>query len=402
MKRWGIWIALTATAALADYTMVYDMGDAKQTIRYKDANHVKVITQSSDGESGGYMIVGKRKVMLVKKGNKTEYIDMDEMAQQMGAFNQIFGQAAAQMPPEAGVGEETGNGSVKMIKRVGTANVAGIVGERWLIEVNEGEGPQRMEVVVSDDPTLVKAMKRIGEAMNTMSMGDAMDYTLDGHYVLLKADGITLKKFSRRDIPAAEFSLPAAVASKKTKSAVTRDGKAPVLCLGSKGNGPAKLLGPMLKSSGGGWKLVKSSNCMDMMGIVLDNALYQKGNRYIVVSLSNDPNDKGVIARNRANGMKVENLKQGRIQGVRYQEGFVALAKQEALNARLPGAMLEVYAPSGRPDLAAFVQKTINLKAYKAAAKTKKGTNTRPSPDEQMQQQMQKATEMLKGLFGGM
>jgi len=409
MKRAGLWIALAAVTALADMTLIYDMGrDGKQIIRYKDASHIKVINRSNDGTEGGYLIAGDKKLMIVREGGKTQYIDMVKMSQNLHGLDAMMGQMEQAMGQ--GMEEESG-GDMRLIKRVGSVTVAGIRGEKWIIE-SDGK---KEEVILTKDPRVVRVMRDVARAMMTLDQTGggnlpSDEMLLGGKYAPLSDSSMRLVKADSRTIPAKAFAVPAgAVASHKSGGSRTAVGGEPPYCAPFGPQGKPLKLTPLLGQAPG-WQLLKSNNCSKLAGQILDHALYKKGNTYILVSLGiNIPGNQGVVANNRRSGLKIEGYKKGRLQGFRYQGGYLSLAGQEALDIRLDGnAILELSATGGRPDLVAFAKRALNLKAYKPVAKTdpyqemmgaQKGG---PSTTDEMQQQMQKAAEMLKGLFGGM
>jgi hypothetical protein len=154
---------------------------------------------------------------------------------------------------------------------------------------------------------------------------------------------------------------------------------------------------------------------MNMMGMQVENAIYQKENSYIHIGLSiNVDGENGMIAKYRKNNMKVDHLKRGKIEGMEYQTGLLELIGQNVMDIKLPNAMLTLTATRNcKDDLSDFAKEALDLSKFVPVKKTK------PSADDALKAlgaifggdgasnnkasdsaDMQKAGELLKGLFG--
>ena len=85
---------LLTTVLWADFTLEYQMENKmKQVVQYKDAQHVKIMTEGEKGMLGGQLIVGEKRYMVMKQGEETKYMDMDVMMEQMKKMAKMFGGA---------------------------------------------------------------------------------------------------------------------------------------------------------------------------------------------------------------------------------------------------------------------------------------------------------------------
>jgi len=165
--------------------------------------------------------------------------------------------------------------------------------------------------------------------------------------------------------------------------------KKPPVCAIVGKHGKAKMLLSIIKQSADGWKLIDSATCSNMMGMHLENALYQKGDGYIHLSLSvNDPHNQGLIATYKVRGLSITGLKRGKLQGHRFQMAHLDMAGVKALDIKLPNAMLELTATDNVTDnLEKEANTLLNLSKFKPVKRTK------PNP--------QNALKDLNKMFGG-
>ncbi|PTB83456.1 hypothetical protein C9926_02835, partial [Sulfurovum lithotrophicum] len=78
-------VGVLSSLLWGDFTLEYMMEDnMKQTIQYKDAKHVKIMTDGMGAEgSASQLIVGEKKYLVMDEGGKKRYMDMDVMMVQM-------------------------------------------------------------------------------------------------------------------------------------------------------------------------------------------------------------------------------------------------------------------------------------------------------------------------------
>ena len=413
---------LLTSVLWADFTLEYKMeGNMKQVVQYKDAQHVMITTNDiSSGERGAQLTVGDKRYMVMKEGGKTKYMDMDVMMEQMKQMSAMFGEA-----PEAEIAEEESS-DFKIVKKGKSKTVAGIKGQVWTIEFEEEGRKERLDLVVTDDDNVVDAVNKYMETMKHFSqMGGEGDdglaslMSIAPGYVTIAFDGMELVKFDEADIPDSVFALPKGMDAGKKLSDGKATVKQPPLCPMTGSQGVAKQLSVMLKPSANGWQQLSSATCLNMMKMTVENAIYQKGDSYIHMSLSmNVEDESGIVATYRTQNMEISNHKKGKIQGKRYQSAYLKRAKQNAIDIKLDNAMLTMSVTgTEKVDLASFADNVLNLSKFVPVKKSKataddalkslgamfggqgessqgQGANA-PSNDE-----MKAAGEMLKGLFG--
>ncbi len=418
MKKLILLSALSALA-MADFTLEYQMDDkAKQIVQYKDAKHVLITTKEAQGDSSGaQLIVGDKKYMVVNEHGKKRYIDMDAMMQQMKQLGSMFGGVEQPNTKES-------EPEFKVVKKGAKRKVAGIDAEVWTIEVNDNGYKERMNVSVTKDKKIVDAIHKYTDAMSAISGMDKQSQDsfskfmniADG-YVAISFDGMKLVKYDNSDIPDSLFALPKGVdeSSKLIAGKKSSTVKKLPLCPMVGSHGKAKQLSVMLKDSADGWKKIESGTCMEMMKMSLESAIYQKGNSYIYITLSiNSEGEKGIVATYRNNNLPIKGLKRGKIEGNRYQTAYLVKAKQYAMDIRLKNAMLTLsLSGDEKVDLPTFAKEAFDLSKFVPVKKSKPtaddalkslgnmfgggqyGNGKAPNSEE-----LQKAGEMLKGLFG--
>ena len=418
MKKLILLSALSALA-MADFTLEYQMDDkAKQIVQYKDAKHVLITTKEAQGDSSGaQLIVGDKKYMVVNEHGKKRYIDMDAMMQQMKQLGSMFGGVEQPNTKES-------EPEFKVVKKGAKRKVAGIDAEVWTIEVNDNGHKERMNVSVTKDKKIVDAIHKYTDAMSAISGMDKQSQDsfskfmniADG-YVAISFDGMKLVKYDNSDIPDSLFALPKGVdeSSKLIAGKKSSTVKKLPLCPMVGSHGKAKQLSVMLKDSADGWKKIESGTCMEMMKMSLESAIYQKGNSYIYITLSiNSEGEKGIVATYRNNNLPIKGLKRGKIEGNRYQTAYLVKAKQYAMDIRLKNAMLTLsLSGDEKVDLPTFAKEAFDLSKFVPVKKSKPtaddalkslgnmfgggqhGNGKAPNSEE-----LQKAGEMLKGLFG--
>jgi len=409
---------LLTSALWADFTLEYKMeGNMKQVVQYKDAQHV-LITTGSSGEKGAQLIVGEKRYMVMNRGGKKKYMDMDVMMEQMKQMSAAFGGM-----PEESEQEKNTESDFKVIKKGKSKTVAGVKGQIWTIEFEEEGKKERLDIVVTDDDKVVDAIHKYLAVMKQFTqMGGEEDDGLSSilniakGYVTIGFDGMELVKFDDADIPDSVYALQKGMAVDTTSGkTVTATVKKPPLCAITGKVGEAKQLSSMLKPSANGWKQLSSAMCLNMMKMTVENAIYQKGDSYIHINLSiNVEDEKGIVATYRTNNMEITDHKKGKIQGNRYQSAYLKMAKQNAIDIRLNNAMLTMSATgSEKVDLASFADNVLDLSKFVPVKKSKataddalkslgalfggggssKSSGTNPKDAKA-------AEEMLKGLFG--
>ncbi len=412
---------LLCSALFADFTLEYQMdGNAKQIVQYKDAQHIRVTTKvAQGGESGAQLIVGDKKYMVVNDHGKKRYMDMDVMIQQM---KQMQGMMGGAQQADAGEPEP----EFKIVKKGAKKKVAGIDAEVWTIEATVDGHKERMNVTVTKDENVVDAVHKYTDAMKTLSgmdergqesLGKIMN--ISKGYVAIAFDGMKLVKYDASDIPDTLFALPPGVnmGDKLQIGKQSTAVKKPPLCPIVGAHGKAKQLDAMTKESVQGWKRIESASCGSMMKMGIENAIYQKGDTYIHLSLSvNVHGESGMIAKYRTSNMKISGLKRGKIEGMHYQSAFLERIGQSAMDIKLPNAMLTLTATqNAKVDFPEFAKAALDLKKFVPVKKSKPSADdalkslgemfgghggSHHSSGQSSQADMQKAAEMMKGLFG--
>ncbi len=418
MKKLILLSALSALA-MADLTLEYQMdGNEKQILKYKDANHIKIINREAKSkESSEILLIGNKKYMVVNENGKKHYMDMDVMMQQMKQMASMMGgvEQPSQKEPEV---------NFKIVKKGGKKKVAGIDAEVWTLEVNDNGHKERMNVSVTKNKQIVDAIHKYTDAMNSLSGMDEQGQDslskiiniADG-YVAIEFDGMKLVKYDTSDIPDSLFVLPKGVdkVNKLMAGKQSVAGTKPPLCPITGSHGKAKQLDAMTKESVDGWKRIESANCSSMMKMTLENAIYKKGDSYIHLSLSvNVDGENGMVARYKTSNMKISHYQRGKIDGMRYQTALLERIGQYVMDIKLPNAMLTLTATkNAKVDLPKFAKSALDLKKFVPVKKSQptaedalkslgamfgggqNGGGKAPNSEE-----LQKAGEMLKGLFG--
>jgi len=417
MKKKLLLISLLTSVLFADFTLEYKMEDnTKQMVQYKDAQHVLISTGDSK-EQNAQLILGNKRYMVINQNGKKRYMDMDVMMNQMKQLSSAFGGK----PQEESANHNSPK--FKIIKKGKHKTVAGIKGQVWTIEHNEDGKKEHLDIVVTDNKKVVDAVHKYIEAMNqfTQMGGEKNDglssiLAIEKGYVTIGLEGMELVKFDTSNIDSSLYVLPKGMNVSNNKSGVYIVQKPP-LCAIVGSHGKAKQLDAMLKKSANGWKKIESATCMNMMKMYMENAIYQKGDSYIHISLSvNVEGENGMIAKYKLGNLKVSNLQRGKIEGHRYQLGHLERVGQDAMDIKLPNAMLSLTATKNVKDnLADFAKSVFDLSKFTPVKKSK------PSADDALkslgamfggqgdghhqsggvnQADIQKAGEMLKGLFG--
>ena len=210
---------LLTSVLWADFTLEYQMnGKMKQVVQYKDAKHVKIMTDGEEGMSGGQLIVGDKRYMVMIQGGKTKYMDMDVMMEQMKKMSKMFGadieeEMKAVKAPE-----------FKVIKKGEKKKVAGVDAQVWTVEVEEEGKKERMDVLVTDDDKLVDAIHNYSNVMKQFTqMGGEEDdalsslFNIEKGYVVVGFEGMNLIKYDDADIPDTVFVLPKGMDMGKNK-----------------------------------------------------------------------------------------------------------------------------------------------------------------------------------------
>ena len=409
---------LLTSVLLADFTLEFKMDDnTKQIVQYKDAQHVKITTNGeSQGESGAQLIVGDKKYMVMTENGHTRYMDMDVMLGQMKQMGAMFGEAPQQ--------EKMSVPEFKVVNKGKKKKIAGVDAQEWTLEAKADGRKERMKVWVTKDDKIVDAIGKYAETMKIFTQMDPQGedafstlLSIEKGTATVDFEGMKLLKYDDANIPNAVFALPKGMdVGKKPKGVQTTTVKKPPLCPLVGKHGDAKQLKKILKPEADGWKLIENGTCINMMKMRAENAIYQKGDAYIHINLSiNVAGENGMIAKYRTSNMKISNLQQGKIQGARYQSALLNRVRQNAMDIKLPNAMLSLTATKNvKDELPLFAKSVFDLSKFVPIKKSKptaddalkslgamfgekRGAQREKAPSNA---DMQKAKEMLNGLFG--
>lgn len=364
---------LCLSALLADFTLEYKMGDdTSQLVQYKDEKHVKISTSSAsnEDENVSQIIIGDKKYLIMKEQGETKYIDIDEMMKKMQEMSNQYGGFIEEES------DELGKIDIKLVKKLENKIIAGINAEVWTVDFIDEENTQRMNIAVTNEKKVVDAIQKYVKVIDEFSQLNGEDsqmsslFNLKDGYVLLSSDEMSLVNFNTLEIDKNLFTLEGDDKD-ETKETVTVS--KPSLCPLTTSIEEAKQLSKILKPTSGDWNLLESGTCLNMMNMRLENAIYQKNNSYIRVSLAiNIEDEKGIVATYRNNDLEIADYKKGKVQGKRYQSAYLKKAQQYAMDIRLENAMLTMDV-IGKEDVnfEEFANNAFDLKQFTPIEKKK-------------------------------
>ena len=279
LKKIILFIAFTAFTLQADYLMQYNMDGEVNTFLYKDANHAKLITHK-DKQGGSSAIYSL---------NKKVYVVTDED----GMLSIVDTQKAKSFMDSMGINiimsdEEKQENRKFTIKKTGKKElVAGIKGDVWIL----GDKGEQTRVVVTNNKNIVKMTHNMTHLLSKMSGSEQNFYEIKKGYVLIKAEGMKLEKFTKKKVAKSEYMLPKKASSKKRsqrsgwedEEEVQTQQQAPHfskscyenICCG-KVAGEAIILSYLPKTKGTDYELIDSATCTkDKNGNRVEAAVYE-------------------------------------------------------------------------------------------------------------------------------
>ena len=194
-----IFVMAFATLLQADYVLKYNMDGEKQTFMYHSSLSAKLSMSGSDEEKNIYKIGKKVYVVSTDNGKKT-VMDLDKLKEMQRAMG--FDSSAYQQEVEK---------PQYSIKKTGKkVKVAGINGELWIVSGKEDGESYKVDMVVTKDKRVVKAVREMFSLFASMSGGTSGDnfYEIQKGYVTIKTDGLVLESFSEKKVSATEYKLP--------------------------------------------------------------------------------------------------------------------------------------------------------------------------------------------------
>ncbi len=198
--RYIILFFILATSLFADTTLKFKSGSADALkFYYADDAHMRLTMYDDDGSSDLY-VIGKKSYIVSHDNGRYEIVDLDQMRAMMGALGAM-------------VQEEMIMPLIEVVKRGSSTTVAGVRGEKWTIRMreNEHERSETMKVVVTDNPQVLNAMRKLTSAFSLMPSGEASMmsfFEIQKGYVMIKHVDLELVKYSDRSIDPSVFVLP--------------------------------------------------------------------------------------------------------------------------------------------------------------------------------------------------
>ena len=188
---------LSVISLYADYTITYEMGCERTTFYYKDAKHAKITTQPD--EEGNineiYLIDGVTYAIYYQDG-QPQITNLSESF----AMIQASGISLNQEAPEEKI-----KPSIK--KTAKKEKVGGINGEVWILK--DSQSKEEIRVVVTKDKGVVDATNKMFNIFSGITVLNLQNpYQIDKGYVIIKAEGMELKSFSKKKLPRTLFVLP--------------------------------------------------------------------------------------------------------------------------------------------------------------------------------------------------
>ncbi len=404
MKKSLLLILGMAVALYADYTMVLQMGasqEEQQKIQYKDDKHIKI----SMGPDGSMMIIGEKSYMVSTEDGQTTVMDMDEMRAMLGGMGGGMKQRAQAAKDDL---------NMKVIKKGKKRTVAGIKGQVWTIQFKEDGETEQVDVVVTDDKRVVKAMSAYGKAISRMAMSEeesddeflSMMQIAPGHVMIASAEDeegnkFELQSFSEKSIAASTFVLPAnaqkqqmpnlaglfggggQASSDGTKEKGLLSDCFDKVCCGST-DGDANVLTHMLRDSKSGYSLEGSPSVCNGLGLSslfgssdVEGGLYKKGkDDYIQITLNLNDSGEGSVEGSRKQvdtgvGLvrAIKDYKKGSFGKATYKYAYLEPMNQQTLDIFLDeDVILSVSRTSKKKiDLISWSKGAIDISAYGAA-----------------------------------
>ena len=358
-----ILLSVFSAFAMADYTLTIDLGGANQKFYYK--NDSTMLLESKEG--------GHKVAQLFKDGKLYTVINENAKKRVMDMTSML-----AQMSQMGGGEESFKKPKIEIVSKGASKTIAGIKAKEWTIKFKEHGRTIKDKVYVTDNKDLRKALNGFSKFMSKMAPGSGSEnmYEIKDGYVMVAGDGFKITSLSKKDLPDALFTINKSTkipnSITKIKKPVIHIKKPPVCAIIGK-HGKAKMLLNIIKPNVDGWKLIDNGTCSDMMGMHLENALYQKQDGYIHLSLSvNDPHNQGLIATYKVRGLSITGLKRGKLQGHRFQMTHLDMAGVKALDIKLPNAMLELTATDNVTDnLEKEANNLLNLSKFKPVKRTR-------------------------------
>ena len=421
LKKLSLSFLLTVGLS-ADYIAVFNMNGSTQTLLYKNAQHAKMITNNGNEKSSFYLIGEKSYIVSEENGRKT-VMDMDEMRNMTKAFGAQEGVHQNQKKKN----------NFKIIKTNKHETVAGIRGDVWYI-VNQQEG-KKYRVVVTNNSNIKKTLHVVTMFMNSFADTQSHEtdmFELQNGYVVIKADGMELKKFKKKSLPAKTYTLPANVQQQSMPNFATLFGggskhqgssqqntKGLVdkcyeeVCCGSTA-GDSKVLIKMLAKQSAGYQLQGSGVC-DVLGVSsvfgvdnVEGALYKKSKDAIQVTLAMHSKEKSVVlsAKKGNNALQAKNYQKGTIDGHTYYYALLSPVKQQEMDIIInPNTMMKItrHATKNEINLISWAKHAIHLDKYSVHTQSKQKTSSSQerttTEREAINKNVDKAVDMLKNLF---
>ena len=347
MKFFILFIALFVSLK-ADFTISYQLDNGIiQEADYKNSNNVLFIITQNGKEIEKLIIYNGKKYLTFKENGIEQIFEISDK------ISQPVDENAKIKKPE-----------YTIVKKDTNLTIADFKAERWYVKYKDSN--KSVELVVSNDPRIVKAIKSITQALRKLLPKDRQQdvsiFNIGNGYVILEAGNLKFLTYKEDVLPEKLFAIDDDSLSPKEEEQLNENINKCFnsVCCGKKYS-DSKELKTFLNSNIDKWQLKKIVKCEDPKEKGLESAIYSDAKHSIIIEKTSNTEEYGKIATFESQGIKMDNIHTQIIEGFKFTSAYIPDINASVADINLPASIISIYC-KGKRDLSSFVKKAIKLK----------------------------------------
>jgi len=330
----------------ADFTISYLIDNKiKQTVYYKDSNHVMFKIEDSEKVIEKLLIVNNKKYLTFSENNIEHIYEIS---------NDLYEDNATQ------------NSNLlynfNIIRKDQNITFNNFNATRWIVKNPDGS---KDSLIVTSNKELYEDLKKSINALKKIlpkeKGAEASIFDLGNGYILLKSANLELLSYKKETLSLSLYRINQQLTPNEQKQLSKNIQKCfTSVCCGRK-NQISTDINIFLNQNTKNWKMVSSAKCEDETQKNFESAIFENNSKYLTVELISQNTLLGKIDTLLQEGFEIENLKDSSINGYKFKEAYLPSVDATIADISLPNATISIYT-KGKTNLKDSAKELLRLK----------------------------------------